>query len=38
MTEKIGVSILHKIKKSKLDFYVYLDTIFKLTEKYQPQG
>ena len=31
------VSILNEIRQSTLDFYVHHDTIFKLTEKYNPQ-
>ena len=37
MTAKRIVSALNEVSKSILDVYVYYDTIFKLTEKYQPQ-
>ena len=30
------VSILNEIRKSMLDFYIYYETNFKLTERYQP--
>ena len=37
MRAKSVVSIFNKIKKSILNFYVYVNNIFKLNEKYQPQ-
>ena len=37
MMAKSVVCIFNKIKKSILNFYVYVNNIFKLTEKYQPQ-
>ena len=35
-TTKRVVSVLNDIRKSLFDLYTYHETIFKLTEKYQP--
>ena len=37
MMKKRVVSILNEIRQYTFDFYVHHDTIFKLTEKYNPQ-